>query len=113
MYTVFHLIIHLLWLVPTLACMSVPKCYLGLCLLFCQPLHLGFGDGKDRILLEKLSAITLEQGKMTTARRVSAIPQVSYLLLDLFRSIVLYACSFDVSVAVLVVMAGSLKLYSV
>ena len=43
--------------------------------------RLGFGDGTtstvDRVLLEKLSAITLEQGKMTTARRVSAIPQVS------------------------------------
>eukprot|EP00731_Ephydatia_muelleri_P017970 Em0011g10a len=57
MYTAF--VIQLLCLAPTLA---------------------WFGDGTtstvDRVLLEKLSAITLEQGKMTTARRVSAIPQL-------------------------------------
>lgn len=57
MYTAF--VIQLLCLAPTLA---------------------WFGDGttttNDRVLLETLSAITLEQGKMTTSRRVSAIPQL-------------------------------------
>ena len=36
----------------------------------------GGGGNKDRVLLEKVSAITLEHGKMTNARRTSAIPQV-------------------------------------
>ena len=34
------------------------------------------GSDKDKVLLEKVSAITLEEGKMTNARRTSAIPQV-------------------------------------
>ena len=36
----------------------------------------GGGGNKDRVLLEKVAAITLEHGKMTNARRTSAIPQV-------------------------------------
>ena len=36
----------------------------------------GGGGNKDRVLLEKVSTITLEHGKMTNARRTSAIPQV-------------------------------------
>ena len=36
----------------------------------------GGSDDKNKVLLEKVTAITLEQGKMTTGRRVSPIPQV-------------------------------------
>ena len=38
---------------------------------------LGGSNNKDKVLLEKVTAITLEEGRMTNARRSSAIPQVS------------------------------------
>ncbi len=40
------------------------------------PTGLGGGGDKDRVRLEEVRAITLEPGKWTNARRVSAIPQV-------------------------------------
>jgi len=48
------------------------------CIQLMIPLIYGWGNSgnKDRVLLEKISAITLEQGKMTNARRVSPIPQM-------------------------------------
>jgi hypothetical protein len=33
-------------------------------------------NNNDRVLLEKVTAITLEDGKQTNARRTSPIPQV-------------------------------------
>ena len=38
------------------------------------------GDSKDRVLLEKVSAITLEEGKTTTGRRSSPVQQVMYII---------------------------------
>ena len=38
---------------------------------------LGGSNNKDKVLLEKVTAITLEEGRMTNARRSSAIPQVN------------------------------------
>ena len=46
----------------------------------------GGGGNKDRVLLEKVAAITLEHGKMTNARRTSAIPQVC-------EYVCMYVCS--------------------
>ena len=39
---------------------------------------LGGSNNKDKVLLEKVTAITLEEGRMTNARRSSAIPQVNH-----------------------------------
>ncbi|XP_019855547.1 PREDICTED: store-operated calcium entry-associated regulatory factor-like [Amphimedon queenslandica] len=36
----------------------------------------GWGNNKDKVLLEKVTSITLEEGKMTNARRSSAIKQL-------------------------------------
>ena len=34
------------------------------------------GSNQDKVLLEKVTAITLEEGKMTNSRRVSPVQQV-------------------------------------
>lgn len=36
----------------------------------------GSSGGKDRVLLREVTALTLEQGKMTTGRRSSPVQQV-------------------------------------
>ena len=49
--------------------------------LLCSRLLSGGGGGannKDRVLLEKVTALTLEEGKMTTGRRSSPVQQVTF-----------------------------------
>lgn len=47
------------------------------CVLLLLPLISAWGGNKDKVKLQDVQAITLEQGKMVNARRVAAIPQLS------------------------------------
>ena len=46
----------------------------------------GSSGNKDRILLREVTALTLEQGKMTTGRRSSPVQQVGDSLWSPFNS---------------------------